>query len=114
MPFIDSKISCKITKEQEERVKEKLGEIISVIPGKSESWLMVGFEDEYTLYFKGKKPEKAAFVEVKLYGKSDKNAYNKLTTLICDVFQDEIGIPASNIYVKYEEVSVWGYNGNNF
>ena len=44
-----------ISAEKEEAIKQKLGQAIAIIPGKSEGWLMVGFEDEYTLYFKGNK-----------------------------------------------------------
>ena len=55
MPFINSKISISITEEQEETVKSRLGQAIATIPGKSENWLMVGFEPEYRLYFRGKK-----------------------------------------------------------
>ena len=53
MPFINSKVTIKISAEKEEAIKQKLGQAIAIIPGKSEGWLMVGFEDEYTLYFKG-------------------------------------------------------------
>lgn len=53
MPFINSKISMKISQEQETELKTRLGQSISIIPGKSESWLMTGFEDGYHLYFRG-------------------------------------------------------------
>lgn len=113
MPFINSKISIKITKEQEEKIKTRLGQAISLIPGKSETWLMVGFEDEYSLYFKGKSGE-IAFIEVKIFGKAPKNAYDDLTAAICDIYNEEIGIDKDKIYVKYEEVENWGFNGSNF
>ncbi len=45
MPFIDSKVSVKITEEQEKELKTRLGQAISLIPGKSENWLMTGFEE---------------------------------------------------------------------
>lgn len=51
MPFINTKTNIKISNEKEIAIKERLGQAIAVIPGKSESWLMVGFEDEYSLYF---------------------------------------------------------------
>ena len=53
MPFIDSKISKKITEEEEVELKTLLGQAITAIPGKSENWLMTGFEDGYHLYFRG-------------------------------------------------------------
>ena len=44
MPFINSKISTPISIEQEQALKTRLGQAISIVPGKSESWLMLGFE----------------------------------------------------------------------
>lgn len=116
MPFINSKVTVKISPEKEEVIKQKLGQAISIIPGKSESWLMVGFDDEYTLYFKGAKCEKAAFVEVKIYGSSitGSMAYDEMTAVICKIYEDELGIPAANVYVTYQEIEDWGWNGKNF
>ena len=114
MPFIGSKITVKISSEKEEIIKKRLGEAIELIPGKSETFLMVGFEDEYSLYFAGEKLEKGAFVEVKVFGKSSKDAYSNLTAQICKIYEEELGIPQDKIYVKYEEVGNWGWNGKNF
>ncbi len=114
MPFINSKISKKVTEEERIILKEKLGEAISVIPGKSESWLMLGFEDEYKLYFRGDDKEDIAFVEVSVYGSENPGAFDKLTGRICDIFGEVLGIKADHIYVKYQAVSNWGWNGGNF
>ena len=114
MPFINAKVSGKISAEKEEILKGKLGKAIELIPGKSENWLMVGFEDEYTLYFKGQKSEKIAFVEVKIFGTASQKAYDQLTDRICSIFNEELGIPADKIYVTYQEIENWGWNGNNF
>lgn len=114
MPFIGSKISVKISKEKETIIKEKLGKAIELIPGKSETFLMVGFEDEYSLYLAGEKLEKGAFVEVKIFGKASKDSYEKLTAEICKIYEEELQIPQNKIYVKYEEVENWGWNGRNF
>jgi phenylpyruvate tautomerase PptA (4-oxalocrotonate tautomerase family) len=114
MPFIGSKTSVKISKEKEESIKKRLGEAIELIPGKSETFLMVGFEDEYSLYFGGEKLEKGAFIDVKIFGKASKDAYDKLTAAICKIYEEELDIPQNKIYVKYEEVQTWGWNGKNF
>ncbi|BCN30298.1 phenylpyruvate tautomerase MIF-related protein [Anaeromicropila herbilytica] len=114
MPFINSKLSMKITKEQEVLIKTKLGKAIELIPGKSESWLMLGFEEECHLYFKGEASEKIAFVEVKIFGKANSSDYDRLTSAICDIYNEVLGMPKDKIYVKYEEVSNWGWNGSNF
>lgn len=114
MPFIGSKVSVKISKEKEEVIKKKLGEAIQLIPGKSETFLMIGFEDEYSLYLGGEKLEKGAFIEVKIFGKANKDDYAKLTAEICKIYEEELQIPQNKIYVKYEEVKDWGWNGSNF
>ncbi|MGN0435481.1 MAG: phenylpyruvate tautomerase MIF-related protein [Wujia sp.] len=114
MPFINSKISVKMTGEQELAIKSKLGEAIKTIPGKSESWLMVGFEDEYTLYFRGDNSQPMAFVEVSVFGSENKAAFDALTGKICEIYNEVLGIASDHIYVKYEAVSNWGWNGGNF
>jgi phenylpyruvate tautomerase PptA (4-oxalocrotonate tautomerase family) len=114
MPCIQTKVSVKISKEKEQIIKSRLGKAIELIPGKSEEWLMLSFEDECHLYFKGNNPHGIAFVEVKLFGKASNEAYNKLTAAITDILNQELGINPSQIYVKYEEIAHWGWNGSNF
>jgi len=114
MPFIGSKVTVKISNEKEEIIKKRLGEAIKLIPGKSETFLMVGFQNEYSLYFGGEKLEKGAFIEVKIFGKTSKEAYANLTAAICIIYEEELGIPQNKIYVKYEEIENWGWNGSNF
>ena len=114
MPFINSKVSVKITEEQEKELKSRLGEAIALIPGKSESWLMTGFEDEYHLYFRGDNSEPIAFIEVSVYGSANSGAFSKLTAEMTKIFGEVLGIAADYIYVKYSATSDWGWNGNNF
>ena len=113
MPFINTKYSGEITPAQEEEIKSALGKAVSLL-GKSESWLMVGFEPNVSLYFKGEKSEKLAFVEVSLYGKAPKSAYEALTAEICKILGNSLGVPSDHIYVKYSPTEDWGWNGGNF
>lgn len=113
MPFINTKYSGAITPEQETNIKSALGDAMSII-GKSENWLMVGFEPNCTLYFKGEKSEKIAFVDVSLFGGASRSAYEQLTAVICKVLGDNLGVPADKIYVKYSPTDSWGWNGGNF
>lgn len=113
MPFINTKYSGTITPEQETNIKSALGEAVSVI-GKSENWLMVGFEPNCPLYFKGEKSEKIAFVEVSLFGDASSSAYDKMTAVICKTLEYTLGVPADKVYVKYSPTDHWGWNGGNF
>ena len=114
MPFINSKISVTITNEQEQEIKTRLGQAIQAIPGKSESWLMVGFEPEYRLYFRGENNQPMAMVEVSVYGSENPSAFSKLTGEICKIFDEMLGIAPDHVYVKYQAVANWGWNGDNF
>ena len=113
MPFINTKTSVKITAEQETLLKEKMGTAIRYI-GKSESWLMLNFEDKCHLYFKGDNKEPMAMIEIALFGKASDSQYDALTEELTKEISTVLGIKPSNIYIKYEEVEHWGYNGFNF
>ena len=114
MPFINSKVSTKISPEQETELKTRLGEAIALIPGKSENWLMVCFEPEAHLYFRGDNSEVAAFVYVSVYGSENPTAFSLLTGEICKIFNEVLGIKSDHVYVKYSTTNNWGWNGSNF
>lgn len=113
MPFIDIKTNVAVAADKEENIKSAMGQAITAIPGKSESWLMVGFEPEFKLYFKGTS-DPAAMVQVSIYGGADRASKNKLTGKISEILGDELGISPSRIYVSYSETPDWGWNGANF
>lgn len=113
MPFINTKYSADITPEQETAIKSALAEDIRII-GKTETWLMLGFEPNRSLYFKGEKSEKIAFVEVSLYGNASRSAFEELTSAICKTLNNVLGVPSDKVYVKYSPTENWGWNGGNF
>lgn len=113
MPFIDLKITMKLTEEKKASVKAKLGTAISVLH-KTENYLMVGFDDGYCLYMAGKKLDKGAYVSVSLFGKAASSDYDKMTGKICEILEEELGIPGSAVYVTYHGIADWGWNGGNF
>lgn len=113
MPFINTRTSAEISKEQEILLKEKMGKAISLI-GKSESWLMLNFEDNCRLYFKGDNSKNMAIIEVALFGKANNSQYDALTEKLTEGISEVLKIDPSNVYIKYEEVEHWGYNGFNF
>ena len=114
MPFIDSKVSVKITDEQEKEIKSRLGQAISLIPGKSESWLMVGIEDDYHLYFRGDDSQPMAFIEVRIFGGPNKDAFSRMTAEITKIYNEVLGIAPDHMYIKYSATTDWGWNGSNF
>ena len=49
MPFIKAKVSCPISQEQESELKTGIGKAIELVPGKSEEYLLLEFEDNCRL-----------------------------------------------------------------
>lgn len=113
MPFIDSKITVPVTEEKREAIRARLGQAVGLL-NKSETYLMVGFEDNYALYMGGQKLERGAYVSVSLFGSAGSDAYEQMTGAICDILGEELGIPGDRIYVTYHGVNDWGWNGRNF
>lgn len=113
MPFIDSKITVALTDEKKETIKSELGNMIAVLH-KPESYLMIGIQDKYDLWFAGEKLSKGAYVAVSLFGNAPAATYEKFTANVCALFEKELDIPASSVYVTYHPVSDWGWNGVNF
>lgn len=111
MPFITSKISKKITKEEELELKKGLGKAIESVPGKNESVLFTLFEDDVHMYLKGDNSEPLAFVQVAIFGTENHLGYPQLTEQIYELFQRVIGIKPQNMYIDYEDISSWGVQG---
>ena len=105
MPFIDVKLSCSLTKVQETALKAELGRAISLIPGKSESSLMIQFSDCCRLWFGGENEGPFAFVNVMVLVSADRKFYSDFTDQVIAVFKKELQI--KRIYVKFEEVPNW-------
>ena len=113
MPFIATKTNVKITPEVEKNIRAELGRAIELIRGKSEYWLMLSFEGEKMMAFRGTDAP-CAMVEVEIFGSASDGEYSALTKKITEILTKNLPISADRIYVKYEEISVWGNGGENF
>lgn len=114
MPCIRVQSDVCMSPAQKENLKGRFGEAISILPGKSERWLMVILEDQKNIWLQGRNDSPAAFLEVSLYGKADSQAYGRLTGELTRIVTEELQISPDRIYVKYEETPHWGWNGSNF
>lgn len=112
MPYIDAKITLPLNVAQKEELKSKFGNIILTLR-KTEQYLMVGIDDNYDLWFAGKKLEKGAYVSVSAFGSLNPQDCNKFTDQVCHHLEKMFGIPKDAVYVTYHSVSDWGWNGSN-
>ena len=112
MPYIQTTTNVAIPGDKEKVIKERMGKAIALIPGKSETWLMLSFHGDTAMYFQGSdKP--CAVCCVKLYGKGTQAAYANLTGALTDILREELGLEPDRVYVTYEEIGTWGWNGGN-
>lgn len=115
MPFINVKSNLVIDDDQAQMLKEQFGKAISLLPGKNENYLMVGIEEQSSLYFQGDDGLRpAAMLEVALYGGATSAAYNALTEALTGILQEVLFIEPSRVYIRYTEHDYWGHNGRNF
>lgn len=114
MPMIITKTTTTISKAQEAALTKSFGEAIALLPGKSEEWLMLSFEDGQRMAFRGSCESELCYIEVNLLGAASREAYDRLTAKLCELVSETLGVPTSGIYVKYEEAKTWGYDGFNF
>lgn len=88
MPFINVKLSENLDPEKIESVKTKLGKAISLLPGKSENYLMVNLEPGCHLYFRGNSDAPTAMCCVSVFGKAPRDACEALHRRGLQYFRD--------------------------
>lgn len=113
MPFINVKTNVQLDGAKKEALNKRLTKAVTLIPGKSEAYIMSAVEDSVSMMFGGKCSEPIAFVSVRILHSAPRAAYEKLTAEICRILADEAGIK-DNCYVEYEEIENWGMNGFMF
>lgn len=113
MPFIHVRTSGKISAERKQELKADFGKQIGLLPGKTEQWLMIQFEEGCGLYFQGNE-DPCALLDISVYGGAGSEAYENLTRALSGDIEKVLGIPGNRIYVKYAETEYWGWNKENF
>ena len=88
MPFISTKTNKTITPDKARALKEAYASAIELLPGKTETWLMLSFEGDTQMAFHGDMDSPMAFLTVSLVGKAPKDAYDALTARLCQVMGD--------------------------
>ncbi len=114
MPFINLKTNVTLDENQKHSLKSKLTKSITLIPGKSENYVMCAVEDNVSMMFRGDNTQPLAFVEIKILHSAPKNAYAALTEEICKILKENINVDGNNCYVKFEEAEYWGMDGFMF
>ena len=111
MPYLNVNISKKLETEQKEAMKNKLGELIAIIPGKSADVTIIGINDGYSLYF-GDKTGDIAFVEVMTYKPNEYQYEDEFVRAVYKFFNEAYGIDEEHMYIKIAGYETWGFKGS--
>lgn len=110
MPYIDAKLTVPVTDTQREVLKTQFGQAISLLD-KPESFLMIGIQDNYDLYFGGNRLENGAYVSIAMLGEPDRTKDEAMTAKVTEILQEQLDIPPKFVYVSYHGVRDWGWRG---
>lgn len=114
MPYIHVRTSNKIALEKVEEIKTSIGEIISIIPGKSEAVLMVDIQDNCNLYYQGNQEQPNAYVKVEVFQAVMPEYAVQVTAKITKLLEDQAGIPMDRTYVTHVGINDWGRGNMHF
>lgn len=113
MPFIISRVNISISKEQEKLIKSKLGKAIELVPGKSEQYLLLEFEDNCRLYLRGDSSKPIAYITASIFGNEHHLGYEEFSKEVTKIFNEVLNIPVESIYIKFDDISSWSVAGQN-
>ncbi len=107
MPFMNVKASCPISEDQEVRLKAALGEAISLIPGKSESHLMLSFTENCRIWFAGSRNGPIVMAETAIFGETTPEDFQRFGQEAVKILKRELG--AAQVYVNLHQTKDWAW-----
>ena len=110
MPYIALNTTQKLSAVQMEKIKAEFGRLIALIPTKNEAGLLVDFSDSRTIYKAGEKVD-GAFIDLRLFHKSDFEPKKKFTEAAFEMLSRELGLKQDNMYLTILEFDNWGSAG---
>ena len=112
MPYLQINISKTLTTEQRETVKTELGKLITIIPTKTEKNFMIDFSEGRPMYFHGLPAQSCAFLELRLFGKSDFQAKKQFVQQVFRMMDHVLGIKENEMFINIIELDEWGAGGS--
>ncbi len=111
MPFVSVRTSSKLSLDKKEALYKGIGRIISILPGKAESNVMIEISDGRTMAFKGEEREGVAFCELRLYKPSPEDKKQEFVREFHKLLKDEAGISPDDVYMTIDEYDSWVSRG---
>lgn len=111
MPFISMNTNVKLSQEKILELKAEAGKILSLIPGKNESQLMVQINEGQNMFYKGEDVP-CMMVQVHCFGQAAKEDLDPFVKELTAAIEKVAGVPAPNVYLTIQGYGNWGVAGN--
>ena len=111
MPYVEMKLSIPLSAQQTVALKTTLGQLIPLIPTKTEKSLMVCLEGGHRMFLAGDDAAPTAYCVVKLFRPTTVEAKDAFVRALAEVLAKDYGVEATRLYVNFEEHPVWGSGG---
>jgi phenylpyruvate tautomerase PptA (4-oxalocrotonate tautomerase family) len=111
MPYVSITSSKKLSQEEKDTIKTEMGSLIGIVPGKSESVMMIGFLDGTDIFYAGAPKNNAAYISIHLFGACGLAEKKELTEKVFKLMEDKLGVANSDLFVTISEFANWGWQG---
>jgi len=114
MPLLRLETTVPVGDDQQKTLLASLSKIVAGTIGKPEQYVMVTMSPASVLM--SGKTDASAFVEVRSIGGLGPEVNRQLAQKVSKVLHDSLGIPASRVYLNFEDVRAenWGWNNETF
>lgn len=110
MPYVHMHMAKKLSDEQRETLKARVGQLIEILPGKSEQVLMLRLDDGLPMNYRGV-PENCVYVNTCLYLMSPDEKKEAFAHGLAAALIEIVGVDMSNIFMSFSEYNNWFSNG---
>lgn len=111
MPFIQTRITSKLSTAEKDSLRAQFLKIIGEELNKPAGYIMIGIEDGYALSLGESLLEKGAMISVQHMGVPDKQAYQAITKRMSLELEKALGIRSECIYITFQCINDWGWSG---
>jgi phenylpyruvate tautomerase len=114
MPLLKLETTVALSEEQRKALLASLSRAVAGTIGKPEQYVMVSLSQSAMLM--SGKGDAAAFVDLRSIGGLSGNVNRKLSSEVCKLLKDVLGITPERVYLNFADVDAgnWGWNGSTF
>lgn len=115
MPLLQLRTSAPLPP-QPEALLQELSSLVAPLLGKPERYVMTLLAPPGPICFGGDVSTPACYLELKSVGTLTPQQTAGLSSALCSLLSERLGVPADRIYLEFSGVSghLWGWNGGTF